>query len=209
MPSYRAPILLGLSQTYPDDPSIAALVLAHLRLPRAPLGSQICQFWFSRSAEPVALLEILLSAMDASRGSGASSSLVWAAGFALARNQTRLFDLMQSLTPERQKTTIFLLRRGVAIADGAAQALLDRVDSWPPAHTGALLRTLLESKLQTSAFQEKLCTWLNLHDTYPKPGYREVLIGLVDHPGRFSQLQRYLSNAVKLMVLRERQLREG
>ncbi|MBD8653948.1 hypothetical protein IFT66_22945 [Rhizobium sp. CFBP 13726] len=203
--NFRAPILMGLISAYPNDSAVVSRVVAHLRLERAPFGARICQRWLEKTSDPVSVIEVLLSPPDV-LGGGSQKILLSAVEVAFARAVETVFAAMPRLLPKHRSKAIHLLRKGIRrrTVDGAAQALLDRIDAWPEAYVGILFRALLESPLETPSFAARLFSWLNQERSRDPRGVREVILGLADSPQREAQLTEYLTTALKSEIEKER-----
>ena len=199
-PMQQARILFGLVQAYPDAADVTARMFSHLRRAKAPLGPQICSQWFRRRADPVEALGTLLACADGAAG----GSVRFSVAIALARNLDPLFAAFRDLPLHRQDLAISLLGHGVAVAEGSARALLDRLDLWPPAYASGLFCALLKSKLPSPSIALPLLKWLTLHERSPRRGIRDVDRCLAEHPTRYNDLQDQLSNQARLRVARER-----
>jgi hypothetical protein len=125
---------------------------------------------------------------------------------AFARTIDIVFAAIPQMSPKDQSDVIHLLRKGARRrkVEGAAQALLDRIDNWPKAYIGVLFRTLLESQLETVSFAERLLSWLNQDGSRPFGEYREVVLGLSANPQRDTHLLGYVTPVLKAAVERER-----
>jgi hypothetical protein len=130
---------------------------------------------------------------------------------AFARTIDTVFAAIPLLSPKDGGDVIQLLRKGArrSSVEGAAQALLDRIDNWPKAHIGVLFRTLLESPLETVSFADRLLSWLNQDKSRPFAEYREVVFGLSTNARYDTDLLRYVTPALKGAVEQERARRVG
>lgn len=203
----RIPLLLGLASAYPDDPTVVSRILTHLAIEGASMGPQIAQCWLEKTGDPASVIKMMIELPGVRRNLGQIRNRAnRAVQIALARAIDRVFAAIPLLVPKDQETIIHQLRKGVrrVNVEGAAQALLDRINAWPHVHTGVLFRALIESPLETTKFADQLLSWLKTPVATSSSQHKEVVLGLADNSRHDDNLMCRLTPDLQAAITRAR-----